>query len=93
MLLRVNVHAHGHSGLRPEIVDTVVTGTLATVYGRDPRTKSPWEILVGWHEAELMMTAAKRAGREGISIGCVENASSDIPQLSANSRGLVAPSP
>ena len=33
------------------------------------------------------MTAAKRAGREGISIGCVENASSDIPQLSANSRG------
>jgi methylamine--corrinoid protein Co-methyltransferase len=69
------------------IVDTVVTGTLATVYGRDPRTKSPWEILVGWHEAELMLTAAKRAGREGISIGCVENASSDIPQLSANSRG------
>jgi len=69
------------------IVDTVVTGTLATVYGRDPRTKSPWEILVGWHEAELMLTAAKRAGREGISLGCVENASSDIPQLSANSRG------
>jgi len=75
------------SYVQEPIVDNIVTGTLATVYGRDPRTKSPWEILVGWHEAELMLTAARRAGREGIGIGCVENASSDIPELSASSYG------
>lgn len=75
------------SYIQEPIVDTIINGTLETVYGRDPRTKSPWEILVGWHEAELSITAARRAGREGIGIGCVENASSDIPELSASSYG------
>jgi methylamine--corrinoid protein Co-methyltransferase len=73
------------------IVDTIINGTLETVYGRDPRTKSPWEILVGWHEAELSINAARRAGREGIAIGCVENAASDIPELSASSYGGFRP--
>jgi methylamine---corrinoid protein Co-methyltransferase len=69
------------------IIDTLVTGTLEKVYGRDPRTKSPWEILAGWHEVEMVFAAAKRAGREGIGIGCVQNAASDIPELSASSYG------
>lgn len=75
------------SYIQEPIVDTIITGTLETVYGRDPRTKSPWEILVGWREAELVFEAARRAGRQGIAIGCVENAASDIPELSATSYG------
>jgi methylamine--corrinoid protein Co-methyltransferase len=79
------------SYIQEPIVDTIITGTLETVYGRDPRTKSPWEILVGWREAELVFEAARRAGRQGIAIGCVENAASDIPELSATSYGGFRP--
>lgn len=79
------------SYIQEPIIDTIINGTLETVYGRDPRTKSPWEILCGWHEAELSLAAAKRAGREGIAIGCVENACSDIPELSATSYGGFRP--
>lgn len=75
------------SYIQEPIVDTIVTGTLETAYGRDPRTKSPWEILAGWREADLTIMAARQAGREGIAIGCVENAASDIPELSASSYG------
>jgi methylamine--corrinoid protein Co-methyltransferase len=75
------------SYIQEPIVDTVITGTLETAYGREPRTKSPWEILAGWREAELVLLAARLAGREGIAIGSVENAASDIPELSATSYG------
>ena len=80
------------SYIQEPILDTVIAGTLQTVYGRDPRIKSPWEVLAGWQEAELMLTAAKRAGREGIALGCVQNAASDIPELSASSYGGFRPS-
>jgi methylamine---corrinoid protein Co-methyltransferase len=75
------------SYIQEPIMDTIITGTLETAYGRDPRTKSPWEILAGWREAELVMLAARLAGREGIAVGAVENAASDIPELSATSYG------
>jgi methylamine---corrinoid protein Co-methyltransferase len=68
-------------------VDAVMNATLETVYGRAPRTRSPWEILSGWHEAELTLAALRRAGREGMSIGCVAGAASDITELSATSYG------
>lgn len=79
------------SYIQEPITDTVIAGTLAAVYGREPRTKSPWEILAGWREFDLMIDAARRAGREGIAIGCVQNASSDIPELSASSYGGYRP--
>jgi methylamine--corrinoid protein Co-methyltransferase len=75
------------SYIQEPIIDTIITGTLETVYGRDPRTKSPWEILAGWREAELVFLAARLAGRQGIAVGSVENAASDIPELSATSYG------
>jgi methylamine--corrinoid protein Co-methyltransferase len=75
------------SYIQEPIIDTVITGTLETVYGREPRTKSPWEILAGWREAELVLLAARLAGREGIAVGSVQNAASDIPELSATSYG------
>jgi len=73
------------------VIDTLINGTLETVYGRDPRTKSPWEILCGWYEWEMYYAAIRRAGREGLAVGCVENAASDIPELSCTSYGGFRP--
>ncbi len=56
------------------LLDAMINCTLATVYGRENRSRSPWEILTGWHEAELTKNAARRAGRPGLALGCVENA-------------------
>ena len=75
------------SYVQEPLVDALMNSTLETVYGRPPRTKSPWEILSGWHEAELTLAACRRAGREGISIGCVAGAASDITEISATSFG------
>jgi methylamine---corrinoid protein Co-methyltransferase len=79
------------SYIQEPLTDTTIAGTLETVYGRDPRTRSPWEILSGWLEAELMLTAARRVGREGMSFSCVVGAVSDVTQLSATSRGGYRP--
>jgi methylamine--corrinoid protein Co-methyltransferase len=75
------------SYIQEPVVDAVINGTLDSVYSRVPRAGSPWELLSGWHEAEMSITAARRAGREGISIGCVQTATSDIAELSATSFG------
>ncbi len=75
------------SYIQEPIVDAIMNPTLESVYGRAPRTSSPWEVLGAWHELELTLVAARRAGREGISIGCVQNATSDIAELSASSYG------
>lgn len=75
------------SYIQEPIIDGVMNSTLTNVYGREVRTNSPWEIVVAWHEAELTITAAKRAGREGIGIGCVASAASDIAEISATSFG------
>ena len=75
------------SYIQEPLVDAVINGTLGSVYGRVPRAGSPWELLSGWHEAEMSIAAARRAGREGISIGCVQTATTDIAELSASSFG------
>jgi len=69
------------------LVDAVINCTLESVYGREVRSRSPWEVLVGWHEAELSKAACRRAGRPGLALGCVENAVSDVSELSATSYG------
>ncbi len=73
------------------LVDAVINCTLETVYGREGRSRSPWEVLLGWQEHELTKAAAKRAGRPGIGLGCVENAVSEIGELSATSYGGFSP--
>jgi methylamine--corrinoid protein Co-methyltransferase len=80
------------SYIQEPIVDTIIDGTLETVYGRAPRSKSPWEVLAGWREAELVFEAAHRAGRPGIAIGCVQNGATDVSELSATSYGGFRPS-
>ena len=61
------------------------------MYGREIRSSSPWEVLGGWHEAELTKAACQRAGRPGLGLGCVENAVSEISELSATSYGGFSP--
>ena len=73
------------SYIQEPIVDGIMNSTLLTAYGRELRTQSPWEIVGAWHEAEMTLTAARRAGREGIGIGCVASAASDIAEISASS--------
>ncbi len=69
------------------LVDTMINCTLETVYNREIRSRTPWEILAGWHEAELTRAACVRAGRPGMALGCVENAVSELSELSATSYG------
>lgn len=79
------------SYIQEPISDAVINGTLNSVYGREPRAGSPWELLSGWREFELSIAAARQAGREGISIGCVQTSTSDIGELSATSYGGFRP--
>jgi methylamine--corrinoid protein Co-methyltransferase len=75
------------SYIQEPILDGVMNSTLLSVYGREMRTGSPWEILGAWHESELTIAAARRAGRVGIGIGCVASAASDIAEISATAPG------
>jgi methylamine---corrinoid protein Co-methyltransferase len=69
------------------LIDAVINCTLENVYGREIRSRSPWEILAGWHEVELSKAACKRAGRPGLPLGVIENAVSELAELSATSYG------
>ncbi len=69
------------------VVDTIVGCNFYTTHGRTPKTRSPWEVLLAWREVELIKSAAQRAGRPGIGIGVVENAVSEIGELSGSSYG------
>jgi methylamine--corrinoid protein Co-methyltransferase len=69
------------------LIDAVINCTLESIYGREIRSRSPWEMLACWHEIELSKSAAKRAGRPGIPLGVLENAVSELGELSANSYG------
>ena len=73
------------------LVDTMINCTMETVFGREIRSRTPWEILTGWYEAELTQAACRRAGRPGLGLGCVENAVSEISELSATSYGGFRP--
>ncbi len=69
------------------LIDSVINCTLESVYGREIRSRSPWEILCGWHEVELSKAACKRAGRPGLPLGVIENAVSELGEISATSYG------
>ncbi|MDJ0924183.1 MAG: monomethylamine:corrinoid methyltransferase [Acidimicrobiia bacterium] len=79
------------SYIQEPIVDTTTPGTLDSTYGREPRTQSPYEVVAAWQEVDLIFDAARRAGRPGMSIGCVQMAISEIGHLSAISRGGYRP--
>jgi len=49
-------------------VDGTITGSLATVYGRELRTGTPYETLGGALEARLTQETLERAGRPGMFV-------------------------
>lgn len=73
------------------IIDCITGGFLSTVHGRENRTRSPLEILAAWEEYDFITMAIQRAGRPGISVGCVQMSVSDLGNLSAISRGGYRP--
>ncbi|MFW6068843.1 MAG: monomethylamine:corrinoid methyltransferase [Chloroflexota bacterium] len=73
------------------LLDAMINCTLETVYGREARSRSPWEVLLGWHEFELTKAASRRAGRPGLGLGVVENSVTEIAELSATSHGGFGP--
>ena len=73
------------------LVDLLINATLETVQGREGRSRSPWELLMGWQEVEMVKTATRRAGRPGIGQGVVENAVTEIAELSASSSDAFGP--
>ena len=79
------------SYMQEPIVDMFTPGTLQTTRGRVPRTKSPLEIVGAWQEVEGIMTALRRVGRPGMSIGSVQMGLSDLGHLSAISHGGYRP--
>ena len=79
------------SYIQEPIVDTVTIGCLDSTHGREIRTQSALEVVAAWEEAELIFSAARRAGRPGMSFGCVSIAISEVGHLSAISRGGYRP--
>lgn len=67
------------------IIDSIVGGNFITVHGRRIKTGSPWEILAAWREVELTRGALQRAGRPGMPVGVVENAVTELGELTATS--------
>ena len=77
---------------KESVVDVIENATLETVYGYPIKAASPWEILGGWREAELSMEVIGRAGRPGMSVGCVETSPTALAEISASSWGGFRPS-
>jgi methylamine--corrinoid protein Co-methyltransferase len=75
------------SYVKEPLVDTICPGSLATVHGREIRTRSPLEVLAGWEEADLLLDVLRKTGRPGMASVIVVISISDVAQLSAISRG------
>lgn len=52
-------------------VDALEGPSLETIWGRPLRSGSPYELLAGRYQADLMRTAIQRAGREGMPMDAV----------------------
>jgi methylamine---corrinoid protein Co-methyltransferase len=75
------------SYIQEPLIDTTTSGTLATTYGRAPRTRSALEVVAAWQEVEFIQAAARRAGRPGMGFGAVQMAISEVGHLTAINRG------
>jgi methylamine--corrinoid protein Co-methyltransferase len=52
-------------------VDALEGPSLETIWGRPLRSGSPYELMAGRHQADLMREAMRRAGREGMPMDAV----------------------
>jgi methylamine--corrinoid protein Co-methyltransferase len=63
------------------IIDILLAGLLRTVYGRPPKSKTPYETFMGKYEAVLMKEVLRRVGRPGMPTCGVEGSPTDYAQL------------
>jgi methylamine--corrinoid protein Co-methyltransferase len=76
---------------KESVIDAIDPPTLERAYGLPIKGASPWEALAGWREAELTFEVLRRAGRPGLSVGCVGLSTTDLAELSATSYGGFRP--
>lgn len=76
---------------RESVIDAIDPPTLERAYGFPIKGASPWEALAGWREADLSFEVLRRAGRPGLSVGCVGLSTTDLAELSAASYGGFRP--
>jgi methylamine--corrinoid protein Co-methyltransferase len=66
------------------LIDFIDNASLITTYGRSIRAGSPWEAVGCWQEVGLSFEVLRIAGRQGLAIGCAENAPTLIGELASN---------
>jgi methylamine--corrinoid protein Co-methyltransferase len=72
---------------RESILSSLGPPTLMSAHERPIRAGSPWEAVGGWLEAQLSLEAVQRAGRPGISVSCVNVATTEVGELAGSTYG------
>lgn len=74
------------------VIDLLEPASIQSVDGMPIKAHSPWEILGGWKEAELVKQVVNQAGRPGMCTACVTISATAIGQISPASYGAFRPS-
>jgi hypothetical protein len=74
------------------VIDLLEPASIQSVEGLPIKAHSPWEILGGWKEAELVKQVLNQAGRPGMCTACVTISATAIGQISPASYGAFRPS-
>jgi methylamine--corrinoid protein Co-methyltransferase len=74
------------------LIDLLEPASIQSVDGMPIKAHSPWEILGGWKEAELVKQVVNQAGRPGMCTACVTISATAIGQISPASYGAFRPS-
>lgn len=84
------VAAH-YSCTQHRVIDMMCPGTLGTVYGRELRSGTPYELIGGMLEAKLVIEAKRRAGRLGMPFGGVCTDATGLGQFGGFTYGGYSP--
>lgn len=69
---------------REPLIDILDNGTLLSAHGRSIRAGSPWEAVGAWREAQITLDVLRRVGRAGLSVGCVNIATTEVGELAGS---------
>ena len=73
------------------VIDLLEPASIQSAYGMPIKAASPWEILGGWKEAELVKQILHQVGRPGMCTACVTISATAIGQISPASYGGFRP--